>query len=369
MKTTINRKNIIDAINVVGRIASNKSPWPILQNIKFSIRTDGFVVITAVGMDMYAMRKFKVADSFGEHVEFCINPKDFSCALKSLMDEEVELEILDNACVLTHKKGEMTFPISDSVNFPSIEIEKDAKKVRIKSNTLFEWLKNAAPFCANDNLRPALSGVRFYMKGGESGVCASDGLIMFFDSKNIDENYDMDVSCTIPVNAISTILDIINDTEYVTVYFGEKKISFRTDSSIISCSLPIGAYPNFRQIIRNESPLKVTVNKREFIESVSRVVLSSNNISSLVKINADNKSITIEAEDLKLSKKSRDELECNIVGGSIKIGFNGYNLLKSIKPIDSENLTFWFKDERTSVVITDEDSYNKRVIVIPTKLN
>ena len=369
MELKVNRKAILDALSGAGQVAAKTSTLPILENVKVNVRADGTIVVTAFDLEVSAMRKFKFADS-AEPFDFCVNPRDLISVLKTLRDEDILLLVDDNECAVKHAKGKVSFPVLPAIDFPAIESESNATKVSLDAETLFDWLKKGVKFAANDKLRPIICGVHMYVEGTEVGVAASDGQKLFADFMQADISNSVSVNGTLGTKAVSPLLDMINGADKVVVYFGEKMLSFRTDKAMLSCVKPVGAYPRFKMLIRpKDSPTKVTVDKAELLDSVSRAILSAKVDTCLLRLTIGGNTLAVDSEDILFNKKAKEEVACSVEGAGITIGVKGSNLVDCLSAVDGDNVVMELDDMRKPINIYDTTCPNKALMVCPLVLN
>lgn len=369
MELKINRKSILEALSGAGQVAAKTSTLPILENVKVNVRGDGTIVVTAFDLEVSAMRKFKFADSAHEF-DFCVNPRDLIGVLKTLRDEDIVLAVDDNECVVKHAKGKVSFPVLPAIDFPVIENESNATKVSLDAETLFDWLKNGVKFVANDKLRPIICGVHMYVEGTEVGVAASDGQKLFADFMRADIADPVSVNGTLGTKAVSPLLDMINGADKVVVYFGEKMLSFRTDKAMLSCIKPVGAYPKFKMLIRpKDNPTKVTVDKTELLDSVSRAILSAKVDTCLLRLTIGGNTLTVDSEDILFNKKAKEEVACTIEGAGITIGVKGSSLVDCLSAVDGDSVVMELDEVRKPINIYDLNCPNKALMVCPLVLN
>ena len=370
MELTLNRKNIIEALNGVSSIASKNATLPILECVKFNVRADGTVVVTAFDLEVSVMRKFKFADSFESPFDFCINPKDFSSILKTLRDETITLSLDDNNCIIKHAKGEVSLPVLPALDYPEVGKDNNLAKLTLESATLFEWLKNAVNFVATDKLRPIICGVYLYVEGVEFGVAASDGLFLFTDNQRAEVDMPMSANGVIGTKAVSPLLDMLNNSHEVAVFFGEKMLSFRTANSMLTCQKAVGVFPKFKSLIMDrDNTINVNIDKNELMDSVSRAIMTARVDTTLLRLKAEDGLFTVSSEDLMFSKRSIEECPCTLDGSPIEIGVKGSNFIKCLNAIESENVVMEFVDARKAIYLCDESAPNKRVVLMPLMLN
>lgn len=369
MELKVNRKAILEALSGAGQVAAKTSTLPILENVKVSVRADGTMVVTAFDLEVSAMRKFKFADS-AEAFDFCVNPRDLISVIKTLRDEDIVLVVDENECIVKHSKGNVSFPVQPAIDFPVIENESSATKVTLDAETLFDWLKNGVKFVANDKLRPIICGVHMYVEGTEVGVAASDGKSLFADFMRADIPEPVSVNGTLGTKAVSPLLDMINGADKVVVYFGEKMLSFRTDKAMLSCLKPVGAYPKFKMLIRpKENPTRVTIDKVDLLDSVSRAILSAKADTCLLRLTIGGNSLTVDSEDILFSKKAKEAVACSAEGVEITVGVNGSNLVDCLSAVESDGVIMELDDARKPINIYDPNCPNKTLMVCPLVLN
>lgn len=371
MELKVNRKKILEALGGVGMVAAKNSTLPILECVKISVREDGTMVITAFDLEVSFMRKFKFADSYESPFEFCINPRDLSGLLKTLRDEEITMVIDESICVIKHAKGDASLSILPSIDFPEPAKDANATKIKTDSATLFDWLKNAVKFVANDKLRPMICGVYLYVDGTEFGVAASDGKFLFTDNVRTDIDTPLDANGVLGAKAVSPLLDMLNGSDSVVVSFGEKTISFRNENSMLSCLKPVGAFPKFKMLVApREGVVKINVDKADLMDSVSRALMTSNVATKLLRLSIGTHALGVSSEDLMFAKKVKEECVCEVDGDrTFDIGVRGDNFLDCLNAIESENVVMEMLDKTKAIFLFDESSPNRRMLCMPLLLN
>lgn len=370
MKLQINRKTLVNELTHITQVVNKKSTLPILECIKVEVREDGTIVFTGSNLEVSSLRKFKLSQQDIEKGSFCINPYDLLGVLKTLKDEEVNILIEDTLCTIEHNKGQVSFPTQSEEDFPIISDEPNAIKVLMDASLLYEWLKSGVKFAANDELRPIISGVYIYVDGSEMGVAATDAQKLFTDNITIPEENNISVNGTLSINAISPLLDLLNDTEdKVSVYFGTNAFVFRTTNAMINCVKPLGSFPAFKTIIPKDYPIKVSCNKESLIESASRAMLTANANTQILRISINIDKMLIESEDIGFSKKSYEEIPCEGSAEELRIGVKGDNLLSCLNALDTDTLNIEALDSTKAILFLDENNENRRVILMPVRLH
>ncbi len=370
MKLNLNRKTLLNELSRISRVVSKKNTLPIIENVKFEIRTNGTIVLSATSLEVSTMRKFKIEEQIQEAYQFCINPFDLTNVLKSLRDDEVSFELKEDICVIEHKKGEVVLPTFDAEDFPKMEEDTYTQKITIEASLLGEWLRNAGKFASTDDLRPIICGVNIYVVGEEMGVASSDGFKLFTDNINTQNGNTTSVDGTLNTKAVIPLLDMINEEEKVTVLFGERMLSFHTPNARLSSIKPSGKYPAFKTLIKKkDNPTYISIDKNELLDSVSRAALSARTDTSCLLLSIGSDTMTVTSEDLTFNKKTKEECVCEVNGKGIDIGVKSSALMECLSVIEDGKVKIEMDEPNKAIFFYDEVCPNKIILLMPLRIN
>lgn len=364
MQTTINKKDFINALTIGGAMAGKNKTLPILESAKVEVTTDTLSVHSFNG-ESWVMKQTKV-ESADTSFAFCINPNDLIKALKSLAEEVVTFAIEGNLLRIEHFKGTMEMPILPSEHFPSVQTTEEGVNISLNAEKLKEWLSIVPNFVADDELRPVMTGMYLYARGGTLGVCATDAHKLFTDS--IAFECDSEFGVIVPSSAFRPLKDMLGANE-IGVVIGTKNISFTTSDSALHCRLVEGAYPNFNAVIPRNNSVLVKASKSELLDSVSRASLMANATTSLLKLSVSDSAMDIEGSDIDFSKKAKDSVSVEKTGADVTIGVKAGFFATCLGAVDSEDVVLKMENSQRAIVFEDAMNTNKVVLVMPMMIN
>lgn len=367
MKATVSRKEFIQSLSLGSSFSGKNKALTALDYVKLVFGIGSYKIASNDGE--IAINTF-YRGGMGNEVEMTvyIEPKLLLNALKSIREDEVTLEFTERECIIKHNKGKFNIPLGDVDEFPTPKMDDNSTNIFVESNILFNWLKEAKNFVANDELRPIMNGVYLYVRNNEIGVCASDGHKLYTDHMNWEDNEEVDA--VLSDKAISTLLDVINGTNITKIYFGERNIAFKAGDTSILCRKIEGRYPNFKSVIPVTHTIECECNKNEFLDSLSRCLIMAN-ATSLIKMSIDGMNCKLEAEDFDFSKKSEENLMLSYseAGTDITIGFKGVFAKLCFDAIESENVKMEMTDHSRAIVFKDENKENKVILLMPMQIS
>lgn len=364
MKLEIRRKEFIDVLSSGSQFAGRNKTMAVLNNVKITIKGNK-INVSSFDLENAIVKRGQVVSS-EEDICFLVDAKDLLSTMNSLKDETITLYVsLDSAKMeIVHAKGKMALPILSGETFPTPSKEENANNITLPSETLFNWLKTAINFVSTENIRPTMTGVYLLKENGKIWCAATDAHQLFAD--NIDcENDDKVVETIFSPSAVKVIMNMINETNEVTLSIGEKNTIVRTQDSTLSSRKIEGRYPNFRGIIPKETRIKLNVNKEDIVDSVKRAIITANIGTSLLKMKVESMTLNLESEDLDFAKKTHETIICNSANGDIFIGVKGTLLSGMLNLINSDTINIEMNNETTAIVIKTDDKPNMTMLVMP----
>lgn len=168
------------------------------------------------------------------------------------------------------------------------------------------------------------------------------------------------------LNEISKILTGDNEKE-VQIFFGANHILFEFDDTIVVSRLIEGEYFKVDQMLSSDYATKVSLNKKDFLDSIERA-------SILIREN-DKKPIILNIEDSKMGLKLNSsfgtmnaEILIHKTGQDLMIGFNPKFLSDALRIIDDEEVTLYMMNAKSPCFIKDEDE-SYIYLILPVNFN
>ena len=144
-------------------------------------------------------------------------------------------------------------------------------------------------------------------------------------------------------------------------------ILFEFDNTKVVSRLIEGEYFKIDQMLSSDYETKVTLNKKEFLDSIDRATL-------LVK-EGDKKPIIINITENELELKissflgsMNEHIAIEKNGKDIMIGFNPKFLMDALKVIDEENVDIYLVNSKAPCVIKNEDE-TYIYLILPVNFN
>ena len=213
-----------------------------------------------------------------------------------------------------------------------------------------------------------MTGELFEVNGDTLRVVSLDGHRMAIRKIVLKDEYES-TKVIVPgktLNEISKILTGDNEKE-VQIFFGANHILFEFDDTIVVSRLIEGEYFKVDQMLSSDYATKVSLNKKDFLDSIERAII-------LIREN-DKKPIILNIEDSKMSLKLNSsfgtmnaEILIHKTGQDLMIGFNPKFLSDALRIIDDEEVTLYMMNAKSPCFIKDEDE-SYIYLILPVNFN
>ena len=259
---------------------------------------------------------------------------------------------------ITCEKAKFNIPGQSGEDFSYLPFIEKNEGVQISQFTLKELIRQTIFSIAVNENNKLMTGELFQIANNTLRVVSLDGHRISIRKIPL-KNECSDKKVVVPGKTLNEISKILSgETEdMVDIYFAENHILFEFDNTKVVSRLIEGEYFKIDQMLSSDYETKVTLNKKEFLDSIDRATL-------LVK-EGDKKPIIINIQDemMELKIKSEkgtmdEEIMITKEGKDLLIGFNPKFLIDALRVIDDEEADLYFMNAKAPCFIKDEgESY------------
>ncbi len=351
MKLTFLKSDLLNAINITLKAVPSKTTMPILECLL--IEADDEIKITANDMELAI--ETKVKGNILEKGSAAIDAKLFSEIIRKLPDSEIVIDEKNENITISCEKA--NFNISgrrgdDFVHMPAIETEEH---ICVSQFTLKEIIRQTIFSIAPNENNKLMTGELFEVKDDNLKVVSLDGHRISIRNVQLKEHYE-NRKVVVPGKTLMEISRILpgDADKDVMIFFSKNHILFQFDQTLVLSRLIEGEYFKIDQMISSDFETKITVNKRELLDSIERSVL-------LVR-ESDKKPIIINIKDsnMELSLNSmigsmREDILVRHTGKDIMIGFNPRFMIDALRVIDDEEISVYMVNSKAPCFIRDDE--------------
>lgn len=353
MKLVFTKSNLNKAVGIVMKAVPTRTTMNILECILIDATTNE---IKFTGNDMELGIETIVEGEIIEKGKIAIDAKLFSEIVRKLPDNDITLTTdSNNNALITCEKSKFNIAGKSGDDFSYLPAIIKDKMITLSQFQLKEVINQTIFSIAINDNNKMMTGELFELNEGTLKVVGLDGHRIAIRNIKLEGRSD-DVRVVIPGKTLQEISKILNaDAEsFVNIYFTNNHVLFEFDQTHVVSRLIEGDYFKISQMLSNDYETKVSINKKEFLDSIDRANLLIregdkkpiiiNILNGLLQVNV-NSAIGALNEDIDIDKEGKD----------IMIGFNPKFLMDALRVIDDENVTMYLVNHKSPCFIRDKE--------------
>ena len=353
MKLICTRENFKTAIFNSERVVAKQKTLPILNNILFQVKNKT-IKLSATNLEIGI--SCEIRGKVEEEGEFTVQSRLLADYISLLPKDRVDLfapkeskegqdQILEVKCknYSTKIKGQ---PATDFPLIPQIE---RTNRYLVKTEDFRRAVSQIIFAVSTSETRPEINGVSFNFSNGRLTMAATDSYRLAEKSVELDsKSSEVEKNIIVPVKTLQELLRIlggfkdpaaISDIDNIEISLSENQILFTLGNAELISRLVEGQYPDYRQIIPQQTKTKTVLDTNEFVKVTKTTSLFAR--SGIYDVNLefspDKKEVIVSSTNAQLGE-SVSRLSSDINGESNSIVVNYRYLLDGLQNIDSDQV-------------------------------
>lgn len=364
MKFTVQKNHIAEAVSNIQRAVSTKTSIPALEGILLSASAD---TLELCAYDLELGITTSIPAQVAEEGKAVLSAKIFSDIVRRTPDDSITVSV-DEKNMASIESGYSLFSIIGipAVEFPELPKLTDATAIQLPGNVLKSMIRQTVFAVAESDAKPIHQGSLFSLEGGRLDVVSVDGYRLAKRTEAVE--FDKDISFVVPGKTLSELLRLLKDTdEPVAISVGSRHILFNTGNYTVISSLLEGEFLNYKAAIPAEGKTEVVMRTREAIESVERVsLLITDRLKSPIRC-------VFSQNEVKLlcttsMGRASDQLEVNLTGEDVEIGFNNRYLLDALRNTECDEVRVQLSGPLSPMKVMPKEGESFLFLVLPVRL-
>lgn len=372
MRATLERSNLLKALNHVHRVVERRNTIPILSNV--ALRAEGNELhLKATDLDLEVFEK---TPSMVEQAGATTVPAHmFYDIVRKLPDgSEVMLETQGdgNAMAISSGKARFSLQMLPDSDFPDITAGEFSHTFRIQCKDLKSLIDHTQFAISTEETRYYLNGIFFHALEDEGTMVlravATDGHRLARSQMPAPEGSPGMPGIIIPRKAVGEIQKLVEDAEAsATVEVSETKIRVTVGSVVITSKLIDGTFPDYNRVIPSGNDRELKMDRASFAAAVDRVSTISSERGRAVKLAMDGGQLVLSVNNPD-SGSATEELPVGYDAEAMEIGFNSRYLLDITNQLSGDETTFMLADSGSPTLIRDSDQDEAIYVLMPMRV-
>lgn len=371
MKFIVSTTSLLKHLQSVQGVINSSSVLPILDNFLFDIDDKKLTICTT---DLNTTMKTSLAIEGKGQAKIAVPSKILLETLKSLPEQPITFSFDEStfAIEINTDKGKYKLSGENGEDFPAIPEVSRASSFSLPSSSLLSAITNTLFAVGTDELRQAMTGVKFELNANSINFVATDAhkLVLHTVKKiAIAETGGF----IVPRKALNLLKSALpGDDTLVNVEHNSTNVFFSFKDIHLVCRLIDQKYPDYTAVIPKDNTNILTIGRAEFLSTLRRISIYSNKTTYQVRLKIKGSELQVSAEDLDFSNQADETLACEYSGTDMEIGFNARFLIEMLNTLEGEQVKFEMSlPSRPGVMLPtgQDDSEETLMLIMPVMLN
>ena len=364
MRFTIDQKELLKSLSIVGKGVSSKTTLPVLRGI-YVEAVDHYLKLVATDLDI-GIEHFTQAE-IEEEGAFVADARLLLNILRKMPSRPIQFEIREHRqLTITCDHIAFTLHLLEREEFPELPIVNKEKSFQLPQN-VFRQIIGQTLFCASqDESKPSLLGLRCEMKEGQLEVVGVDGFRLALRRCPIDQQ--IEESFTVPVKTMSELAQILEENQQpLQISLTEKQVVFSVENTTLISRRIDKPFIQYRDILPKQHETVIRMAKNTLYGSVDRAsLLVREGKSSLIKwvIKDGQLSLTARTE----MGQVEEVLPVEQKGENKEIAFNARYYLEALRAIDEEEIDIKLNQMNHPGIIEPVEGNEWLYLILPVRM-
>ncbi|CAD7288771.1 Beta sliding clamp [Campylobacter majalis] len=285
------------------------------------------------------------------------NGKKLLDIIRSLKDDEVQLETLNNYLYIKQKNSKYKLPMYKFEDFPEFPTTQNKNKFDVDAVMFGRSLKKIIPSIDNSNPKHELTGAKIDIKQDLINIVGTDTKrLSVFSLQTQTQN---EFSLIIPKKAITEMQKLFFDK--IEIFYDENILIAQSQNFEFYTKLINGKYPDYDKVIPKEIKKRIKLNRDKMIEGIKTISM----LSDTMKITMNSQTINFESviED---NSEAKTQIDCETeLDEEIYFGVKNKFLLDFLSNIEDDEFYLEFNNNNLPFVLTSKEL---KTVIMPINI-
>lgn len=361
MHIRADRDDLADAFGRANRAVGSRAALPILSGVLCRV-AGSTLSITGTDLDITVRTACEV--EVMEEGAFVVPAKLATEAIRKMPAGQVTLRSDNQELVIEGRGPKFAIRELPVDEFPEVPEPNLAGAVELDGAAFADAIKQVVTAASVDSARPVLTGVQVEDDDGEMRLVATDSYRLAVRTMS---GVSVGGSGLIPARALREVPAAIGD-DTISLALGEREAAFGSSRGTVTVRLIEGAFPDYRRLLPEAYPNKVTLGKDGLLEALGRASLvAEDHIPVRLKLSDGGVDIEVTRQDV---GNEVEHIEGTYVGDDeeVLIAFNPRYLGDGIGAIGSDDVEIHVRDGQKPSIIRGSEDEDFLYLLMPIRI-
>jgi DNA polymerase-3 subunit beta len=244
--------------------------------------------------------------------------------------------------------------------------ESPGDAVTLPVSTFAEALRQVARAASSDESRPILTGVLLAAEEAGLRLVATDSYRLAVRDLPGTSVLQRDQRVLVPSRALNELVRLVPSSGEITLRLGERDATFDVGGARLSTRLIEGEFPNYRQLIPQNYPNRLTVGREALLDAVRRVKLLARDSTPIrMSMSTDSLELTATTQDI---GQAAESIDAKYEGAEMIVAFNPDYLSAGVDAVPAEEVVLETLDAMKPAVLRGSEAGDFLYLLMPVRV-
>ena len=363
MKFRCERDALAEGLTTAGRAATGRTgALPVLSGVRLVLSGD-HLQITGTDLDLTIQLGIDVG---GERDGGVVLPARLvSDIVRSLPAGKVELDVDDDNVHVSGGRSQFTVRPLSIDDYPKLAAPTTTSAT-LPAAEFGEALRQVVRAASTDDARPILTGVLFTAEDAGLRMVATDSYRLAVRDLPGQQALGTGQKVLVPGRALGELARLVGSGSELVMRLGDRDASFEVGPTRLTTRLIEGEFPNYRQLIPNDHPNTLTVEREPVLEAIRRVkILARESTPVRLAMGGDILKISAITQDV---GNASEDLDAAFEGADLVAAFNPDYLIAGVEACAGDEITLVTRDGMKPAVLRGKGSDDYLYLLMPVRV-
>ena len=272
-----------------------------------------------------------------EEGETVLPGKLFSEIVRKITSETIDVRMEGKSAFIKGGRTRTTLQCMESKDYPALVMNGEVTRIALPQNVCKDMIRQTVFACAQEDNKPALTGVLCEINEDIFSMVALDGFRLALRTYHMSAPAP-EKKVIVPAKSFLEISRALSDSdELIQMQLTRTHLMFDMGHTKIISRLLDSEYINYKQILPKDHKSRVRINREELLESLDRAILIAREASNnLVRFSIKKENIELFANSQ--YGKLEEDIKIHLNGEELEIAFNAKYFSDVLKTLDDEEV-------------------------------
>lgn len=367
MHIRVERDAFVEALGPVQGVVEAKKSLPVLTHVLLDATGDG---VWLFGTDLDVGVRKHVAAEVLKPGAVALSAKKLYEVARELPSAPIELQMDGDLQVgISCQKSTFRMKGLPKEDFPAVPEVKGPGDVSVDGALFRDMLRKTLFAVSSDQTRYALTGVLFQVQAHDINMVATDGhRLALVRMPKPDSAGPALIEALVPKKAMVEAVKIAKDEAGALQFsLAENQLVLQQDGTVLVARLIDGQFPNYDQVMPAPAPNGISINREALHGALRRTSAIIGDRVTPTEFHFQPGRVLISCVNMDLGE-AHEEVEANVKGDGVKVGFNGRYVMEFLSAVDSETVTLQIADPLSPAVFRPEGDSTYNCVIMPMRI-